>query len=176
MTRTTLVATQQTVLKAPAGYTTTPRATRNLPLRTEAYVVCEACWPDDEPAIRRIRHAVFVVEQGVPPRLEWDGRDPHCTHILARSRADKPIGTARMLPEGRIGRMAVAKPWRRRGVGSALLNALIDLAMEQDVSRLVLHSQIQVVPFYQHHGFHAAGAEFFEAGIAHRKMCRGLTT
>ena len=76
-------------------------------------------WMKAEPAIRAIRETVFISEQAVPEKLEWDGLDPLCAHVLAWSEVGDAIGTARMQAEGNIGRMAVLKGWRRRGVGFA---------------------------------------------------------
>src|SRR3990167_9431245 len=75
-----------------------------------------------------IREPVFVVEQEVPLEEEWDELDPKCQHVIARDSEHKPIGTGRLTPEHKIGRMAVLREWRGKGVGEALLVALIDQA------------------------------------------------
>lgn len=120
--------------------------------------------------MRRLRTSVFVWEQGVPAEIEWDGRDPQCLHVVAEGEAGELIGTARLLPSGQIGRMAVASAWRRRGVGAALLDALIRLARERDMPEPFLHAQATAVPFYQSRGFKTVGPPFLEAAIEHRKM------
>ena len=60
--------------------------------------------------------------------LERDELDPHCHHVIARDAHGQPIGTGRLTPERKIGRMAVLPDWRGRGVGDALLLALIEQA------------------------------------------------
>ena len=85
-------------------------------------------WDDAAPLARPVREEVFVVEQGVPLEMEWDEHDALCRHAVAQDGAGRPIGTARLLAEGRIGRMAVRKAWRRKGVGAALMRALLDEA------------------------------------------------
>lgn len=82
------------------------------------------------PQLRAVREAVFVQEQGVPVELEWDELDPLCHHVIARDSQGQPIGTGRLTPEHRIGRMAVLPDWRNRGVGDAMLQALLDKARE----------------------------------------------
>jgi predicted GNAT family N-acyltransferase len=131
-------------------------------------------WGEEQAALRAIRYQVFVLEQGVPVDLEWDGFDPECIHVLAANRNGAAIGTARLMPEGRIGRMAVLQTWRRRGVASALLQSLVDIATARGDPHVVLHAQSSVVPFYAQHGFIAEGPEFIEAGIRHRPMRRVL--
>ncbi len=142
--------------------------------RAEAFRVRNARWPDDEAPLRALRHAVFVVEQGVPEALEWDGADAECRHVLAEDAEGRAIGCGRLLPDGHIGRMAVLAPWRGRGVGTALLEALVALARELGHARVALNAQTHAVPFYARCGFVPCGPEFMEAGIPHRAMEREL--
>ncbi len=121
-----------------------------------------------------IREVVFVVEQGVPVELELDGLDPACQHVLALDSEDRPIGTARMQECGHIGRIAVLRPWRKRGVGSRLLTALIQIAREAGLETVDLDSQLHAIGFYEKHGFRARGDSFLDAGIPHRNMLSSL--
>jgi len=120
-----------------------------------------------------IRFEVFVSEQGVPADIELDDMDARSIHGVAFE-GDKAIGTARLLPDGHIGRMAVLKACRGRGVGGFLLKKLIDKAKEQGNLEVVLSAQVHAVPFYLRHGFRCEGPVYEEAGIAHQAMRRGL--
>jgi predicted GNAT family N-acyltransferase len=131
-------------------------------------------WAEAEPAIRTIRKAVFVCEQAVPEELEWDGLDPLCAHVLAWNDVGEAVGTARMRADGTIGRMAVLKDWRGRGVGRALLQRLVDLASRRGLSRVTLAAQIHALRFYELAGFHAVSDPFMDAGIPHRLMMKEL--
>ncbi len=131
-------------------------------------------WETSESIIRGIRELVFVREQGVPEELEWDGLDPACLHILAWSDSDDAIGTARLQPDGKIGRMAVLKEWRGRGVGRAMLQALLKAAIERGLPKVELAAQTQAIGFYEREGFRAIGEVFMDAGIPHRKMVLDL--
>jgi predicted GNAT family N-acyltransferase len=113
---------------------------------------------------------VFINEQLVPPELEWDGYDQDCWHVLAQTADGKAIGTGRMLYDGHIGRMAVLPQYRKAGVGSTLLNELINIARRQGINEVFLHAQTQAVAFYQKHGFVIASDEFMDAGIPHVTM------
>ena len=64
--------------------------------------------------------------------------------------------------------------WRGRGVGSALLQRLSDLARSLGHTQVILNAQTQAMPFYARHGFAAVGEEFIEAGIPHQAMARNL--
>ncbi|KPK58467.1 MAG: GNAT family N-acetyltransferase [Gammaproteobacteria bacterium] len=139
---------------------------------TAVFSIRRADWDKDRDVIRRVRQAVFVVEQSVPADLEWDGQDEACLHVLAESSNRDVIGTGRLQPSGKIGRMAVLRPWRGIGVGSAILRALIVAASELGIDEVYLHAQNRAVPFYDRFGFEAEGDEFMEAGIPHRLMRR----
>jgi len=129
-----------------------------------------------------IRRTVFVQEQGVPEELELDEHDALCLHALARDETGRAIGTARLLPPerhdghvvGHVGRMAVLRPWRGRGIGGALLERLIAAAAARGDTELALSAQTHALAFYRAHGFAEEGDEFLEAGIRHRTMRRRL--
>jgi predicted GNAT family N-acyltransferase len=131
-------------------------------------------WRDAGAALIALRTEVFVHEQGVPPELEQDGRDPACAHVEAHDASGAVIGTGRLMPDGRIGRMAVRASWRGRGVGGAMLAALVGEARQRGMSEAYLHAQWHARDFYARHGFEAEGDAFSEAGIAHINMRQRL--
>ena len=129
-----------------------------------------ALWPNDAAAVRQVREAVFVREQGVPAVLEWDGKDAGALHLLAEGPGSQPLATARLLPDGQIGRMAVLARWRGQGIGSRLLEMLLRIARDQAYPQPWLNAQNTAVRFYQRHGFLTQGRPFEEAGISHCRM------
>ena len=120
--------------------------------------------------LRAVREPVFVAEQGVPLELEWDELDPACHHVIARDVEGHPIGTGRLTPDHRIGRMAVLPDWRGKGVGDALLRALLDEARKLGWREVTLHAQVTAINFYARHGFLPYGPRYEEAGIEHQSM------
>lgn len=129
-----------------------------------------ADWDRDREKIRLIRKEVFIREQSVPPDIEWDGQDEECLHVIAETSNRDAVGTGRLHVSGKIGRMAVLRPWRGRGVGSALLTRLLEEARKRRTGEVFLHAQSYALDFYQRAGFEAEGEEFMEAGIPHRFM------
>jgi predicted GNAT family N-acyltransferase len=120
-----------------------------------------------------IRFEVFVAEQRVPADIELDEMDARCVHAIAYENG-APIATGRLLPDGHIGRMAVLKAWRGRGVGSAILAALVKAARGRGDARIELSAQVHAVPFYLAHGFKPVGKVYEEAGIPHQAMAKAL--
>lgn len=129
---------------------------------------------DAADALRAVRHAVFIVEQRVPAALEWDEMDAVSLHALAQDAGGAAIGCARLLPDGHIGRVAVLAPWRKRGIGTALLATLVERARGRGDRRVMLNAQLSAMPFYARHRFVARGPVFDEAGIPHQAMERSL--
>jgi predicted GNAT family N-acyltransferase len=130
-------------------------------------------WDSLRDDAQRLRVEVFVIEQGVPIELEWDESDLVSTHAVAYDEDGQPLATGRLLPDGHIGRMAVQQSLRGTGIGSQVLQALLEEARRGGHAELVLHAQMHAQGFYSRHGFVAAGGSFMEAGIEHVKMvCR----
>lgn len=128
---------------------------------------------DDIATCQRLRHAVFVVEQGVPLPEEVDGRDPEARHLLAFADG-VAVGTARLLTQGdigKIGRVCVLRSHRGTGLGADLIHAALDLFRAQGDLRIArLGAQISALGFYEKLGFQAHGGDYMDAGIAHRDM------
>ncbi|HSN01726.1 MAG TPA: GNAT family N-acetyltransferase [Rudaea sp.] len=125
-------------------------------------------------ACRTVREQVFIVGQNVPREDEWDDLDATSRHVLARDQAGNPIGTGRLTPERKVGRMAVLEPWRGKHVGEAILNLLIEQARALGYRTLEMHAQTHAVPFYEKFGFVRYGDEFEECAIRHFHMRRDL--
>jgi predicted GNAT family N-acyltransferase len=136
----------------------------------QRFTLRNANWASDGAALRAVRTAVFVDEQHVPLALQLDEHDADSLHVLALDPHGTPIGTARLLADGHIGRMAVLRTWRGQGVGSAMLQALIGAARARGLHEVVLNAQTHATAFYARHGFLAEGEEFPDAGIPHRRM------
>jgi len=127
-------------------------------------------WEDESQTLRYIRESVFIKEQCVPVELEWDEFDPVCLHILAVDGDGQSVGTARLLSDGHIGRIAVLKEWRKQGVGSALLQWMIEEMKSSGKQQAMLNAQMDAVKFYKKFGFQVVGDTFLDAGIPHVQM------
>ncbi len=134
------------------------------------FTVSLVCWHDGEPLLKAVREAVFIQEQGIPPALEWDEFDSCCRHALALSHQGDAIGCGRMFKDGHIGRIAVLPVWRKRKVGTAIVEALLEYARAHDYPQVDVDAQTYAIPFYQGLEFVQQGEVFMDAGLPHIKM------
>lgn len=139
-------------------------------MNTDPVSISRVSWEGQRDLLSLVRREVFVVEQGVPEEHEIDEHDATAWHFLARDPAGSPIGTSRLLPSGRVGRVAVLSSWRGKGVGRALVLEVLRASRELGLPRAHLHAQVWTIPFYESLGFEVCGEEFDEAGIPHRAM------
>jgi predicted GNAT family N-acyltransferase len=138
------------------------------PNEIELHLIREVDW-GAQAALSSIRTQVFIIEQGVTPELEWDGLDEDALHLLAFDH-ETPVGCARILANGIIGRMAVLESHRGKGIGLALLKQAIACCHRHGWQQIKLSAQIHALQFYQREGFKVCSEEYLDAGIPHRDM------
>ena len=122
-----------------------------------------------------IRYQVFALEQGFKEEDDLDVLDNESIHILVFEN-DIPIATARMFKTNdstyHIGRLAVLKEFRNKGVGSFILSIFEKYAKENNASVVELGSQIDKVGFYEKNGYTKYGDIFNDAGYPHILMTK----
>ncbi len=119
-----------------------------------------------------LRREVFVIEQKVPAEIEHDADDMTATHLVAICEG-AVVAVARILfkdQHAKIGRVAVAIPYRGKGLGARLIAFAVDVASKKGQRRCYLESQADKIDFYAKLGFVAFGDQFMDAGIPHRAM------
>ena len=138
-------------------------------LRDTSISIIETYWSEHSDEITLIRNIVFVEEQCVPKNIEMDGKDVDCNHFLI-CKKNEPIGTARLQSGGKIERVSILKPERKKGLGTKLMKFIINSARKKDLEKVYLHSQMDSIDFYKSLGFETKGGMFQEAGIKHVLM------
>jgi predicted GNAT family N-acyltransferase len=135
-------------------------------------------WSTLKDKAQPVRTQVFVQEQGIDAKDEWDTADADAVHAVITNRFGHPLGTARLLEKSsgvaQIGRMAVVRVMRGSGLGGQLLNALVDIAKARGDKEVHLHAQCSAQAFYAREGFVPVGEPFDEVGIAHIEMRKVL--
>lgn len=141
--------------------------------------IIEVASEAERAALFAVREEVFVREQNVPKEEEYDAYDSPdapAAHYLALADDGQPVGAARWRRTAngvKLERFAVLAPYRKAGVGAALVARLVaDAQAAHPGARLYLHAQEHALNFYARHGFEAEGERFYECDIPHFKMTR----
>ena len=119
-----------------------------------------------------VREEVFVGEQGLTGNVRDDPDDRYSVHVLAAI-GDTIVGTGRTFfigDQGQIAWVAVRRPYRRQGVGWAIMQRLLDICREQGVRVVTLNAQTHALSFYEALGFEPVGRRFTMSNIEHQQM------
>ncbi|EOM33802.1 GNAT family acetyltransferase [Enterococcus faecium EnGen0254] len=121
-----------------------------------------------------LRYQVFVLEQGIPAELEFDGKDiPQQTYYLFLDQK-RPVATLRyekktptcFKPE----RFCVAKEYRGKGLGGQLLEAAEKRAVSEGCQTSYVVAEMTAVDFYEKQGYHTCTEPFIEDEV----LCIGM--
>jgi GNAT superfamily N-acetyltransferase len=141
------------------------------------------CVPFPSPLLTQaveLRYRVLHEPFGVQRDDEWHDDDPASAHVVATVE-DDVVGYARLLTEpdgvtGQIRQVAVRPAWERRGIGSALIAAVLDTAGERGLRDVWLNARLTAVPFYEKLGFRVTSGMFRmpKTYLPHVRMDRAL--
>ena len=132
-------------------------------------VISQVTWREAEEQLRRIRTPVFIEEQNVAEDFEWDEIDTTAVHLLATCNSNA-IACLRIIDYQKIGRMAVLKAWRGKGVGHAMLVEAIKICKKHGSKCIKLSAQTHAIGFYQQAGFKVVSDEYCDVHIPHVDM------
>lgn len=119
----------------------------------------------------KIRTLVFVKEQDVDPKIEYDEYENQCNHYLLYL-DEEPVGAARWreTKDGiRLERFALLPEYRNRGIGEKLVKHVLKDVIPLN-KPIYVHSQVRSKGIYERCGFKAKGDVFNEADIDHIYM------
>jgi len=127
-------------------------------------------------ALVQLRKDVFVNEQSVDVNLEMDKEDLTAWHFIAVENGEV-IATCRLVVhhrQGKLGRFAVAAPYRHRAIGSQLINFVEEQAKSSGLTEIILGAQTHAIDFYLANGYSVCSDVFDDAGIPHKMMNKKL--
>ncbi len=129
----------------------------------------QVTWAQAESQLRAVRTVVFIDEQLVTPEFEWDEIDANALHLLAMIE-NQPIACLRIIDYTKVGRMAVLKEWREKGVGMALLRKATQICQQHGSQCVKLSAQTHAIGFYEKAGFVQVSDEYCDVDIPHVDM------
>jgi predicted GNAT family N-acyltransferase len=123
--------------------------------------------------IHDIRRIVFLQEQNVSEEDEMIVWEDEASEHLIIFENGAPVATGRVvLHEGKfsLGRIAVLKEHRGKGLGKLVTAELIERAFAMGATEIEIHAQSYAKEFYGAFGFEVVSDEYEEAGIMHFTM------
>ena len=126
-------------------------------------------------AVLKLRFEVFVIEQNCLD-IDPDGKDKVSMHLMLEDDG-KIIGCARILPpkvsydEPSIGRIALDKTYRGKGLGREIVQKCIDFIHNiMKIREIRISGQAYLLDFYKSFGFVVTKGPYFEDKIPHYQM------
>lgn len=131
---------------------------------------------ENNPDAKIVRQAVFVEEQGF--QNEFDEIDGRAWHVVLYEDG-VPAATGRTFPKGDggvylIGRVAVQKAYRGRGLGEKVVRELEKKLKELGAGRAELSAQLQAQGFYEKLGYRPFGRVYHDEHCPHIAMGKDL--
>ena len=124
-----------------------------------------------------IRQQIFTHEQGFPADIDIDADDDNALHVVLYL-ADEPAAVLRCLlfDEGliKVGRVAVLKQYRGKGLGRELMKFVEQYGLENNYSAIGLSAQHTAIKFYHALGYQTQGEMYDEEGMDHIYMTLSL--
>lgn len=126
-----------------------------------------------------LRYKVLLEPLGLKFLDSYREKEIEYLHIgCIESLDDRLVGGLMLVPvndeEIRMMQVAVDSRYQREGVGHQIVAYAEKRAKEAGYSRLVMHSMLSVVHFYEKLGFKADGDIFEENGITFVKMVKDI--
>ncbi|MBE6879492.1 MAG: GNAT family N-acetyltransferase [Ruminococcaceae bacterium] len=122
----------------------------------------------------KIREDIFLLEQGFS--VEYDDIDKEAYHVIVFD-GEKPIATSRFYGADNpvhIGRVAVIKEYRNKGIGVYLMKQTETFAKEKGALSVTLGAQIRASTFYRKCGYKEYGEEYMDEFCPHINMLKTL--
>ena len=125
---------------------------------------------------KEIRETVFVKEQGF--KKEFDEVDNLARHMIIYEE-EQPISTCRFYFNEEkqsfiIGRIAVRKEYRGKGIGRKMLKEAEDIIRQDGGKNTMISGQVRVEKFYEKLGYQKQGEVFLDEDCPHIWMKKVL--
>ena len=121
--------------------------------------------------IQYIREEVFMKEQGF--ENEFDDLDAISTFVVIYD--NQAMATGRFYPSDNayvIGRVAVLKPYRNKGLGKLVIQSLEEEIQSINGKHIELSAQQRVQSFYENLGYARVGDVYYDEYCPHVKMIK----
>ncbi len=140
------------------------------------FQIRKAVTADDFRTVYDLRSIVFRDEQHLADLPMTDPDEARGLTLIAEIDGE-PIGTGRLTPPNPdrlayLSWIATREDYRKRGVGSAIVERLVEAADEAGYPMTLLSAQTHAINFYRAFGYKPFGVVFTVRGIPHQSMSR----
>ena len=143
--------------------------------------VIEPQTPEEFKQYYSLRYKILRKPWGKPRGSERDNEDEISHHRMIIDEAGDAIAVGRLQvntkEEAQIRYMAVEDNYQGKGLGSKIVTALEDIALDKGANRIILQARKNAVQFYQRNGYKVVEKSYilFDE-IQHWLMKKELTT
>lgn len=140
------------------------------------FEIRQAITEEDMRAVFDLRALVFREEQQLADLPMTDPDENHSLTLIAEVDG-VVIGTGRLSPPSPhrlayLSWIATHRDYRKRGVGSAIVARLLEVADDAEYPMTLLSAQTHAIAFYRGFGYKPFGTVFIVRGIPHQSMSR----
>lgn len=124
--------------------------------------------------ILKLRQDIFIIEQDCI-YADIDDVDFFSEHLYLKDE-DLVIACSRIVPAHKkfdvpsIGRIAVHKNYRKKGLGKELVQRSLDILSKKNIDTVIIEAQSYLQAFYESMGFQKSSEPYDVDGISHIKM------
>lgn len=122
-----------------------------------------------------LRYELFFKQHKLPKSVVFDEYEKISTHV-ALVNASEVITYGRLTKINKndfvISQMVVSSKYQNKGLGSSLLQNIIELAIDDNAQKIVLSARVTALSLYKKHGFSECGNVYasLKTGVKHVKM------
>ena len=140
------------------------------------FQIRQAMTENDLRSVYDLRARVFREEQHLADLPMTDPDEARSLTLIAELDGE-PIGTGRLTPPSPerlayLSWIATSRDFRKRGIGTAIVERLVAAADEAAYPMTLLSAQTHAIGFYREFGYKPFGAVFTVRGIPHQSMSR----
>ena len=124
-----------------------------------------------------LRYRLFFQEHAIPFASLFDAREKRDWHLVVTTDSDNQVLAYGRLSQKtsdlfQIYQMVVEPDYQKQGLGTQILQTLVELAIAEGAKKLILHARVSKIDFYRRFGFKPVG-EIFPSpstGVPHITM------
>lgn len=127
-------------------------------------------WNEAEAPLKSLK-PLLAIQEATSPNQTFDNYDAQATHFIVSDTQGSPVGCARLMNTGVIGRPQVLHAFANQGAETLLIESIISYAKENTrLDSLTITEDVRLAPYYVHFGFKADGEPSMDHALPSQRM------